>query len=456
MQQPNILYIFTDQQSASAMSCAGNTDLQTPAMDRLAREGVRFENAYCAFPLCGPSRASMFSGQWPHQCNARFNEHSMNEAARAAGLGNTLAAAGYDCGYGGKWHIPWASPMEEGHGFEYINAFDDFRLAEDSIRFMERERDKPFFLVASFDNPHGICEHIADRPLPWGPVPKPRSIAECPALPPNHPPSAYEPDAIRHGRRDNTPDEWRLHRWNYYRIVEKVDADIGKILDAVDRLGLTENTLVVFSSDHGEMAGAHGRVQKLVFYEESACVPFILRLPGVIDADMVDTRLVNAGIDLMPTLCDFAGAPLPRPLPGHSLEPVLTGGDASWPDEVISTTTATRGGVQGRMVRTARYKYVAYEQGRNREQLFDLDTDPGEMVNLAASARHSAVMQEHRGRLRVWCAAVDDDFGYHYTHPRVRHIVPGDEYPSDSGGLRDDMAAPHPPVHDGRGGPAQF
>lgn len=450
--RPNILYIFTDQQHHRAMRCAGNPDVATPAVDRLAREGVRFENAYCAFPLCTPSRACMFSGLWPHQSGVVWNEQSMNLEAREHGLGNLLARAGYDSAYGGKWHIPWCSPMEAGHGFEYLNAFDDNRLAADTIAFLRRRRDRPFFAVASFDNPHNICEYGSGLPLPWGPIPQPAAADDSPTLPANHAAPPCEPAclATTHRRRDYAVDDWRRYLWTYYRLVEKVDAEVGRILDALDELDLARNTLVIFSSDHGDMAAAHGMWQKLPLYEESVHVPFIVRLPAAIPAGCTLPHLLNNGLDLYATICDYAGVAMPAGRSGHSVRPLVeaaaTPSPALWPDEVISMTRLGSNGVQGRMIRTARYKYVAYESGAQREQLFDMNSDPGEMVNLAVSSRFRAVLQEHRDRLRRWCAAVGDNFGYHYTHPRVPFIVPGDEYAPDAGGLPDGVPMSEPPA----------
>lgn len=431
----NVLYIFTDQQSADAMSCAGNPDVRTPATDRLAAEGVRFDRAYCTFPLCTPSRASMFTGRWAHQVGVRYNEQSMTDEARENGIGNLLSAGGYDCGYGGKWHIPYASPMEKGHGFEYINAFDDFTLADDTIEFMRRGRDRPFFCVASFDNPHGICEHGANLPLPWGPVGDPPPVEDCPLLPANHAPAPFAP-AVGIQRGDWSPERWRRYLWTYYRLVEQVDREIGRILDAVDELGLADSTLVVLSSDHGDMLAAHRMIQKLPLYDECCRIPMIVRAPGG-RAAAVDERLVSNGLDLYPTICDYAGVEPPFDAPGRSMRPLLEGAPADgWRDEVVVETQMGRsGGTLGRMVRTDRYKYIAYSRGENREQLFDMQTDPGETVNLAVSSRWRDVLQDHRDRLRTWCAATGDDFGYHYTHPKVPFIVPGDEYPPDSGGL---------------------
>jgi arylsulfatase A-like enzyme len=202
--RPNILYIFTDQQSASAMSGAGNPDLATPAMDGLAREGVLFENAYCTQPLCTPCRASMFTGMMPHECGAPRNGMSVREDLRPRELGRVLQANGHDCVYGGKWHIPYtAMPQENNHGFRVICGFNDNELAASCVEYFRRHADqdprerKPFFLVASFDNPHNICEWGRNMVLPWGSIGDPPPTEECPNLPPNFAPSPFEPEIVR-------------------------------------------------------------------------------------------------------------------------------------------------------------------------------------------------------------------------------------------------------------------
>ncbi len=448
-QRPNILYVFTDQQSGSAMSCTGNPDVSTPAMDRLSAEGMRFDLAYCTYPVCTPSRASMFSGLWPHQCGITWNEQSMTTQARREGIGNLLAANGYDCVYAGKWHVPWCTPMEADHGFEVLNNFDDHTLADDMIAFLERPHDRPFFAVASFDDPHSVCEVCSGRPLPWGPLPVPDAIEDCPPLPANFAPPPYEPEpvaAMRNTRR--TPDDWRRYRYAYYRIVERVDARIGRILDALDRLGLADDTVVIFASDHGENQGAHQLQAKLTLNDESARVPLIFRWPGRIAPGRVDAiHPVSAGVDLYPTLCACAGVAMPGPRPGCDLLPLLEGREPrDQPEAVVTMTRARAGGTQGRMVRTARYKYIAYEAGDWREQLLDMQADPGEMVNLAACGKHRETLQRHRDLLRAWCRETGDDFGYHYTHPRVPFLVPGDEYAADSGGLPESVGRTHPPL----------
>jgi arylsulfatase A-like enzyme len=429
-ERPNILYIFTDQQGANSMSCAGNGDLQTPAMDRLAAEGVRFERTYCAQPLCTPSRSSMFTGLMPHQTGAPRNEMAISEHLRQQEMGTVFAAAGYECAYGGKWHVPGLT-IQDGHGFRRIspigsqrpnlNGGDD-HLVEACEAFLRQQHEQPFLLVASFDNPHNICEYANELGLPQGPIPAPPSVEECPALPANSAVPPDEPEAIRfeqsadpfmYPTADYTIDDWRRYRWAYYRLVEKVDAMIGRILDVLDEQGLWENTLVVFSSDHGDGGGAHQWNQKCVLYEESVRVPLIVRGPGSGPKGFADREhLVCNGLDLLPTFCDYAGIKPPAGLSGASLRQLVEGRQpTSWREGVVVETVfdgdCGRATV-GRMVRTDRYKYVVYEWGTRREQLFDLEQDPGEMVNLIASTSHANVLEDHRRRLYARCEKTGD------------------------------------------------
>ena len=438
--RPNILYIFTDQQYAGAMSCAGNPDLRTPAMDRLAGEGVRFDRAYCSYPLCTPSRAGMFTGMMPHQAGVTDNDMRISPALRPRELGPVLSAAGYECLYGGKWHVPEIA-MPEGHGFRTLCGFSDWALADACIEAIRQPRTTPFFLVASYDNPHNICEWSRQMPLPWGPIPE-ASTPQCPNLPANFAAGPYEPEAL-HAERGNRPkvlragsfteDDWRHYRHAYFRLIEKVDAEIGRILDALRDAGLDENTLVIFSSDHGDGHGAHQWNQKWTLYEESTRIPFILSLKGRTRAGLSDTEhLVSNTLDLFPTICDYAGATPPEGLLGRSLRPLLEGQETPWRDHLVAETQfGTSGGglgTHGRMVRTRRTKYIVYSWGKHREQLFDMDADPGECVNLAVEARCRETLVEHRALLAAWIEATDDRFETHYAHPEALPRLPGQQY----------------------------
>ncbi len=422
--RPNILFIITDQQYAGAMSCAGNPDVYTPNMDSLAKTGVRFTRAYCTHPLCGPQRASFMTGLFPHQNGAISNSTPINPEYKGRTLGNLLADAGYDCALSGKWHVPGTTPEES--GLEVICGSRDDEVPLRSIEFMQRARDNPFFLFASFLNPHDICQVARNQPLPQGPVPEPATVEECPNLPANFAISPYSPDILQMLRQANrrvystieyTEDDWRRLRFYYYRLCEKVDAEIGVLLNGLRDLGREEETYIIFTSDHGDGHGAHQWNQKTSLYEEVINVPFIISHKGITRAGSVDnTHLVSLGLDLLPTLCDVGGASVPDGLEGLSLRS-LAEGDA--PDEwrrelVVETIMDIAPGPGGsgvsRAVLTDRYKYSAYPMGRYREQLVDLQTDPGEMVNLAVNARFKDELDDHRCRLRAWCEKTEDEF----------------------------------------------
>ena len=270
------------------MSCAGNPDVHTPNLDRLAAAGIMFQNAYCTAPLSGPSRGAMFTGHYPGSVELLTNGAPLPEALQTQTLGTLVKNAGYECAYGGKWHVPELDIPDEVRGFDQIHRHSDDGLAEACVQFLSRKHDKPFFLVASYDNPHNICEYARSQNLPYGNMEIPE-IRNCPGLPPNFAKNPYDADVIEEERDNNfnvyptatfTPEDWRMYRYTYYRLVEKVDREIGKIIDAIDKNNLWKNTVVIFSSDHGDGIGAHHWNQKSALYEEVVNIPLIVTLPG--------------------------------------------------------------------------------------------------------------------------------------------------------------------------------
>jgi len=193
--------------------------------------------------------------------------------------------------------------------------------------------------------------------------------------------------------------------------VSFVDHQIGRVLDALRESGLEEETVVVFVSDHGDMDSAHRLEHKTVLYEEACRVPFIVRHKGVTPPGRVDrTHLVSTGLDLLPTVCDFAGIAPPEGLRGRSVRPLVEGKEPTdWRDEVVVECQV------GRMLRTDRYKYNVYEDGAHREQLIDLKEDPGEMVNLAADPSRAQVIEDHRRRLARWVDETGDPIARKYV-----------------------------------------
>lgn len=279
-------------------------------------------------------------------------------------------------------------------------------------------------MVASFVNPHNICEWARGEELPLGDIGNPPPVEQCPPWRPNHEPQANEPDIVALIRRSyqNSPmfpvgsfDEkkWREYLWAYYRLIEKVDREIGAVLQALRDSGLEKNTLVVFSADHGDCQGSHRWNQKTILYEEAARVPFIISYPGVVKTG-VAKRLAHTGIDLIPTLCDYAGVTAPAGLHGLSLRD-----SAKDPRQyVVVSNRMVQGAAvdgrlpkpDGRMLRGQRYKYTVYSEGQRREALVDLEKDPGEMTNLVGDSRFEKVLREQRGLLAEWCRKTGDSF----------------------------------------------
>ena len=417
---PNILFIMTDQQHAGMMSCAGNPHLQTPAMDRLARDGIRFTNAYAANPVCVPSRISMATGVMPGRLGVFSNgmKADVPHDVDAHSLGKLIKSAGYDTFYGGKVHMcAELAPLSAGYD-EYCKDQRD-GLPAACIEFIEGKREKPFFVVASFINPHDIC--FAYRAYK-GRSPKGKQsvehlyrqaaalpLDELPPLPENYAIPAAEPHAIESNlspravtpagtmRKEYDQRQWRLYRWIYCRLTEQVDRHIGLILDAVKRNGLEDKTLIVFTSDHGNMDASHRLASKGLFYDESVGVPLLMKYKGAIPPGTVDEHLVSNGLDILPTLCDFAGVAVPTTLLGRSLRPIAEGKRVDeWRPYVVSENHT------GRMIRSRRYKYCVYTEGAIRESLVDMWNDPGEMTNLALFPEYNNALFEHWSYLDQW------------------------------------------------------
>ncbi len=431
--RPSILFIMTDQQSADAMSCRmGSRFIKTPAMDGLAARGVSFTRAYTANPLCVPARTSLFTGQYPHVTGVQTNADITKPVAdRFRFLGSYFRDAGYDTGYVGKWHLPFPINDSSIHGFQSVGPIKnngvDSEIPPFAAEFLLRKRENPFLLVASFVNPHNICEWARGDELKDGSVGDPPPLDQCPPAVDNLAPVRDEADIIPLMRRSAQShplfpvgnfDEkkWREYRWAYFRMIEKVDAYVATILDALRQSGQHDNTLIVFTSDHGDMQGAHGWNQKTVLYDNSTRVPFILSAPGMTEPALSE-RLVNTGVDLLPTLCDYAGIARPEGLPGMSLRPA-DGRSVDPRAYIVAQNKMIQGAPVdgekpepgGRMVQSARYKYCAYDLGKSRESLFDVMSDPGETRNLAGVKEYRKALEQHRGYLAEWCRENNDPF----------------------------------------------
>ncbi len=431
--KPNILLIITDQQSSESLSFnIGSKYLNTPNMDHLAKHGVSFTNAYCANPLCIPSRSSMFTGRYPHELGIQANEDKKLDAAEFPTLGNLMTNAGYATGYVGKWHLPFILKDTEKHGFSFMannkgNGVDTL-LPASAIRFLGTKRSNPFFLVVSFINPHNICEWARGQKLPDGEIGSPPPADQCPPLRANHLPSKNETDIMQNIRSSYQAsnmfpvsgfgdEKWRQYIWSYYRLIEKTDSEIGKILTSLRESDLDKNTIIVFLSDHGDCQGAHLWNQKTVLYEEASKVPMIISFKDL--QPRKSDYLVQTGIDLMPTLCELAGIPPPEKTRGVSLKSIVNKDMIPVNREYIVVSDKLEQGKalygskpepEGRMLRNKRFKYWIYNEGTQRETLYDLKNDPGEMVNLANDHKYTGDLKKCRNDLAEWGKKYDDPY----------------------------------------------
>lgn len=427
--RPNILIITTDQQSARMMSAAGNEYVETPAMDRLASEGVRFERTYVTNPVCIPARFSLFTGRMPSAIGQRANQNNyldpVPEKIRDEAMGWLLRDAGYETFYGGKVHFPKGMTAENA-GFEVITENQRDTLAKTVSTFLNEDHEKPFALVASFINPHDICymgirdfaSTDFDRALLRNgetelarldrALQRPEGVSEeaffdayCPPLPPNFEPQEDEPEAVREllksrpfrwkARQQWSEERWREHRWAYARLTEMVDEQIGRVLEALEVSGRADDTVVIFTSDHGDHDSAHRMEHKTVPYEEAAAVPMIVRPPGGMQGRVDGRHLVSNGLDLIPTVCAYAGCDVPGDLDGYSLRPLVEASEApNWRSHLVVESEI------GPAIVSGRYKYLMCDEGANAEQLYDLQEDPHETRNFADDPDKRDVLERHR------------------------------------------------------------
>ena len=309
---------------------------------------------------------------------------------------------------------------DSGTGFRRISKMDDAALADAcDAALREYDGSKPLFLVASLLNPHEICEYGRNETLQYGEL-APFSTDECPNLPANFMPSTYAAEALTlehassprcHDTYTYTQDDWRRYLYAYYRLVERVDREVGRIVGVLKARGLYDDSAIIFLSDHGDGVAAHGWNQKWNLQEEVVNVPLIVKAPEGAGLRGVrnDEALSNVGLDLYATVCDYAGvAPDPGRYRGRSLRPVAEGRQTTLHDEVFVETLLPGPGMRGWCVVGPRYKYVLYQWGRNREALYDLQDDPGEMVNLAVDRRYEAELNRLRRAMYDWGVRIGD------------------------------------------------
>jgi uncharacterized sulfatase len=427
--QLNVLFIAVDDMN-NDLGCYGNPLVKSPNIDRLAGRGVRFDRAYCQFPLCSPSRTSLMTGLRPDTTQVYdLRKHFREVLPDVVTLPQLFMRNGWFAARVGKiyhygnpgdigtpglddpasWNVainPRGRDKDEedqiinhtpnrglGSSLSFLRAEGadeeqtDGKVATEVIKLMEANKDKPFFIAAGFYRPH--CPYIAPKKyfdlypiehihMPPGPFPEAKAA----------PPASLS---------STTPWPWlgvneqqaREAKQAYYATISFVDAQVGRLLDALDRLKLSDRTAIVFWSDHGYHKGEHGLWKKQSLWEGSARAPLIVAAPGLKGNGRASPRTVEF-VDIYPTLADLAGLKPPANLAGKSLVPLLNDPQAAWDKPAF--TQVWRGRFAGHSVRTERWRYTEWDDGKEGVQLYDMQNDPGELNNLANDPQHAEVL----------------------------------------------------------------
>jgi uncharacterized sulfatase len=436
--KPNVLLIMSDDLTFT-LGCYGFPQAKTPNLDALASRGVRFDRAYCQFPHCNPSRSSMLSGMRPNTTRVTNNEDNLynnhpgvltlphhfrlNGYATArcgkifhlgvpSGLESMDDPQAWDFGTPFKSELPYPPKREstvkvktgkkQGIGWQELQCEDDDLcdgfFAKTAIGWLEkRDTSKPFFLAVGFHRPH--LPFVAPAKYydmhPFDEI----KLPDAPADDEADIPLPARNGAVPGYTVTATPDQRRAAIRAYLSTVSFMDAQAGRVLDAVKRLGLEENTIVIFTGDHGWHLGEHNLWHKRSVFEECARMPFLVFAPGMKGNGHGSASLVEL-VDVFPTLCDLCGVPSPAQLEGKSLRPLLEDPSATLHDAAF--TQARRGEnaeFWGRSVRTTRWRCTEWNEGRDGLELYDHDNDPQEYHNLATDPKHAEVLKKLRATL---------------------------------------------------------
>ena len=451
MSKPNVLFVFADQHRYSDLASSGNKVIFTPNFDRLAEQGIVFDQAFSSHPLCSPFRGQLITGMFSHRSGVMDNEFKLRDGVTT--MPHVLKKAGYQTGHIGKWHLGFGPYTEDKrYGFDYMAAyncqhnyfhthyfenengpFDMDGWAPEvetslAIKFLENHKergdDSPFALFLGWGPPHWPYDQYPEEYNKYDP-------AEV-ELPGNVPPEM---------------EAWaRMEIANYYGNIAGLDAQMGRLMEALERLGYAKDTIVCYSSDHGDHLSSHGyskpgakwlpphmRASKATVYEEAVHIPFILRFPGVAEPGQ-RTQALLSNVDFMPTLLSLCGLEIPETVQGSNLSHVVTGDDGPLSDSVYFQNMGEgwphRGEWVGfwRGVRTDRWVYARWKDDKHGPWLFDRENDPYEMNNLAGNPEYKEVQDRMEARLKRWIEETDDPFDTGERERETGMLLVGQEF----------------------------
>ncbi len=457
--RPNVLYVFSDQHRAVSMPDQAHSPVIAPALAAFKRQGLSMERCISNYPLCTPYRAMLMSGRWPYQTGVIANNIALDPGQ--VSLGSWFQQHGYHTGYVGKWHLQgrgirfvpagparhgfadwrvWVNTNAHFHSWSYdqlsgaridATGWSCARMSDDALDFIHAQpRDRPWFLMLSLNPPHPPFNAVrADVE---------RYQAEALPLRPN---VALPPPASRGGAESRLLESehtLRLAMQGYYGAISGVDGQFARLLQALEESGQAEDTIVIYTSDHGEMMGSQGRMAKQVPFEEAVRVPFLLRYPGVTRPGEQSSLLFSA-VDIYPSLCGLAGLPVPAFCVGRDLSPAMRGesveapayaflmnqsgddvedgrqaGDR-WPDQAAPSSDVAADAKfvaqpKYRGVRTATHTYAVALAGR--WCLYDNVNDPYQMNNLVRDPHQLALMMRLDAAIADWLDRGGDPFPY--------------------------------------------
>ncbi len=432
--KPNILILLVDQLRWSEVGCYGNEVVKTPHIDRLAGEGVRFTHAYSNFPSCSPARSILLTGCYARSNGYYANAHGMAPPGerpdmRERTLAETLSAAGYVTALIGKWHLTpqpqtvgfqksWR--VEYGEGYmktgwrvdekpESDYTYEGYTLeheAELAVRFLREHRDKPFFLYATTSPPHMPLEDLPER---YKAMYKPEDMP-------------LRPNVYKDGKLAYDENWFKIYMWDYryykdrnafnrelpkdmdlrdlltlyYGQTTAADDWAGRILKELKDLGLEDNTIVIFSSDHGDLFGSHQLFNKNELYDEASRIPLIFRYPPRLKPRVIERQIVSL-VDMMPTLLDMCALPIPPSVQGTSFAAVLTGQKETVGENVAYIETTGKEGI-----RTMDHVFWCNRKTQQGESLFDLVKDPYAMDNVVGKPAYGEVRKKLRAMTTAW------------------------------------------------------